>query len=162
MKILNEHDVIIILKWRHKVVKLRHSRKYSDYFIMRYLNADFCTDSEIENWNVNVMVLNYHGVIITSKWRHKDVQLRHSLKLSDYFIMRYLNAVFCTDSEIKNWNTNVKVLNDHAFIITSKWRHNVVILRHSLNIAIISLLDIWKRFFALTPKFKTEIRMQMF
>ncbi len=73
---------------------------YSDYFIMTYLNAIFCTDSEIKNRNTNVKVLNNGDVIITSKWRHKVVKLRHSFKYGDYFIIRYLKAVFCIDSEI--------------------------------------------------------------
>ncbi len=120
-------------KWRHKFVKLRHSLKYSDYFIMWYLNAVFCANSEIKNWNTNVKVLNNHEAIITSKWRHNVVKLRHSLKYRDYFIRWYLNVVFGTDSEIQNWNTNVKVLNNNGVIITSKLRHKAVKLRYSLK-----------------------------
>ncbi len=135
VKVSNYHDVIITSKWRQKVVKLlagnpgkwKPGKLYCDYFIMRYLNAVSCADSEIKNWNTNVKVSNYHDVIITSKWRHKVVKLRCSVKYSDYFIMSYLNAVSCADSEIKNWITNVKVSNYHEVIMTSKWRPNDVI-----------------------------------
>ncbi len=143
VKVLNVHDVIITSKWRHKVVKLRNYLQYSDYLIMRNLNAVFCTDTEIKNWNIIVKVLNVHDVIITPKWRHKVVKLRHSLQYSDYLIMRYMTSVFCTGWEIKNWNMNVKVLNDPDVIIKSKWRHKVVKLRNFIKYNDDYIMTLW-------------------
>ncbi len=87
------HGVIITSKWRHEVVKLRHSLKYSDYFIMRY-EKRFLHWLRKKNLDTNVKVLNYHDVIISSKWPHKAFRFSYSLKYRYYFIMRSLNAVF--------------------------------------------------------------------
>ncbi len=126
VKVLNFHDVVITSKWRHKIVKSRLFLQYSKHLVMVYLNAVLGTGSQIKNWNMNVKVLNFHDVIITSKSRHKVLKLRHSLNYSDHLIMGYLNAVFGIGSQIKNCYTNVKVLNYQEVIITSKLRHKVI------------------------------------
>ncbi len=159
---------------------------------MRYEKTVFCIDLEMRNWNTNVKVLNCHDVIITSKWRHKVVKLRHSVKYSDYFIIRRFQITMTSLSRpndvIKSSNyvvpLNIATISlwdilMRSFALTRKlkteiriWRFLITIASLSrpidvikllnyvtpLNIATISLCDIWMRFFALTRKLKTEMR----